>query len=307
MAIEALLVGIVATIVGFGLGILFAIAIRWVLDNAGAHLPDSDVAIGEWTIVAAVIIGIGVTMITAIWPAMRARRVTPMVALADDAEIDPFDRRRSAILGSVAGGVGLILMLIGLLADLSAAQLALPLGLGALLMMLGVNIATPTLARPMSLILGWPADRLFNINGRMARLNAARNPRRTATTASALMIGLAMVSLVTVLGTSFKQTLYDQLEDSVQADWLVCAGECSNQLGAFSREATQVMSDMPELESVMAYRFRLDGLRTADGEQHWVTATKLDSFSRHVDPGHRCRQLGPSRLRQCAHTQGHSP
>ena len=285
VAFEALIVGIVATIVGLGFGILFAIAIRWVLGSAGAHLPDSDVVIGGWTIVAAVVIGIGVTMITAIWPAMRARRVTPMVALADDADIDPFNRRRSAIFGSVAGGVGLILLLIGLLADLSAAQLALPLGLGALLMLLGVNIATPALARPMSMILGWPADRLFNINGRLARLNAARNPRRTATTASALMIGLAMVSLITVLGTSFKQTLYDQLEDSVQADWLVCAGECSNQLGAFSREATQIMSEMPELESVMAYRFRLDGLRTSDGEQHWVTATKLNSFSRHVDPG----------------------
>ena len=202
VAFEALIVGIVATIVGFGLGILSAIAIRWVLSSAGAHLPHSDVVIGGWTIVAAVVIGIGVTMITAIWPAMRARRVTPMVALADDAEIDPFDRRRSAILGSLAGGAGLILLLIGLLADFSAAQLALPLGLGALLMLLGVNIATPALARPMSLILGWPADRLFNINGRLARLNAARNPRRTATTASALMIGLAMVSLVTVLGTS---------------------------------------------------------------------------------------------------------
>ena len=159
-------------------------------------------------------------------------------------------------------------------------------------MLLGVNIVTPALARSMSLILGWPAHRLFTINGRLARLNAARNPRRTATTASALMIGLAMVSLVTVLGTSFKQTLNDQLEDSVQADWLICTGTCSNdlgtlsaQLGAFTQEATQIMSEMPELESVMAYRFRPDGVRTADGQLHRVTATTLDSFSRHVNPG----------------------
>ena len=292
VAAEALIVGVVATILGFGLGILVALGITGALNSAGAHLPAIDVIIGGWTIAAAVIIGIGVTLVTAIWPAMRARRVTPMVALADDAEIDPFNRRRALAIGSAVGGAGLILMLIGLLANLSTSQLLLPLGLGALLMLLGVNIATPGIARPMSLFLGWPANRLFTINGRLARLNAARNPRRTATTASALMIGLAMVSLVTVLGTSFKQTLSGQLEDSVEADWLVCVNECSTDLGtlstalgAFSPEATRRMSEMPELESVMAFRFRPDGARAPDGEQHRVTATDLDSFSLHVDPG----------------------
>ncbi|MXW57665.1 MAG: ABC transporter permease [Acidimicrobiia bacterium] len=292
VAVEALIVGIVATIVGFGLGILVAIGIAGALNSAGAHLPGIDVIIGGWTVVAALVIGIGVTMVTAIWPAMRARRVTPMVALADEAEIDPFNRRRALVIGSAAGGVGLILLLIGLFADLSTSQLLLPLGLGALLMLLGVNIATPAIARSMSLFLGWPADRLFTINGRLARLNAARNPRRTATTASALMIGLAMVSLVTVLGTSFKQTLNDQLGDSVEADWLVCVNECntdlgtfSTALGAFSQEATQRMTEMPELESVMAFQFRPDGARAPDGEQRRVTATDLDSFSPHVNPG----------------------
>jgi len=292
VAVEALIVGIVATIAGFGLGILVALGIAGALSSAGAHLPAIDIIIGGWTVAAAVIVGIGVTMITAIWPAMRARRVTPMVALADEAEIDPFNRRRALVIGTAAGGAGLILMLIGLLADLSTSQLLLPLGLGALLMLLGVNIATPGIARPMSLFLGWPADRLFTLNGRLARLNAARNPRRTATTASALMIGLAMVSLVTVLGTSFKQTLTSQLEGSVEADWLVCVNECNTDLstfstavGAFSQEATRQMSEMSELESVMAFRFRPDGARPPDGEQRRLTGTDLDSFSLHVDPG----------------------
>ena len=292
VAVEALIVGIVATILGFGLGILVALGIRSALDSAGAHLPESDVIIGGWTVVAALIIGIGVTMVTAIWPALRARRVTPMVALADDAEIDPFNRRRSLVVGSVVSGAGLVLLLVGLFSDLTTSQLVLPLGVGALLMLLGVNIITPALARSMSLILGWPADRLFTINGRLARLNAARNPRRTATTASALMIGLAMVSLVTVLGTSFKQTLNGQLKDSVQADWLVCTSDCSNdkgsfstQMGAFSPEVTQRVSESPELESVMAFQFRPDGVRTANGEQHRITASDLDAFSPHVDPG----------------------
>ncbi len=292
VAVEALIVGIVATVLGFGLGILVALGVAGAMNSAGAHLPAIDVIIGGWTVAAAVIVGIGVTVVTAIWPAMRARRVTPMVALADEAEIDPFNRRRALVIGSAAGGGGLILLLIGLLSNLSTSQLLLPLGLGALLMLLGVNIATPGIARSMSLFLGWPADRLFTVNGRLARLNAARNPRRTATTASALMIGLAMVSLVTVLGTSFKQTLNSQLEDSVEADWLVCVNECntdvsafSTALGAFSQEATQRISEIPEMESVMAFRFRPDGARAPDGEERRVTATDIDSFTPHVDPG----------------------
>lgn len=292
VAVEAFIVGVVATIAGLGLGILMALGIRSALDSSGAHLPASDVIIGGWTLVAAVVIGIGVTMVTAVLPAMRARRVTPMAALADDAEIDPFDRRRALVIGSAAVGAGLALLLVGLFSDLSTSQLVLPLGAGALLMLLGANIITPALARSMSLFLGWPADRLFSVKGRMARLNAARNPRRTATTASALMIGLAMVALVTVLGTSFKQTLNSQLEDSVQADWLVCTSDCSNdqsslnaQLGAFSPETIQILSDLPELESVMPFRFRPDGVRTAEGNQHRITSTVLDSFTPHVDPG----------------------
>ena len=143
----------------------------------------------------------------------------------------------------------------------------------------------------MSLLLGWPADRLFTINGRLARLNAARNPRRTATTASALMIGLAMVSLVTVLGTSFQadperptggfgRGRLARLRQRMQHG----SGHIQHCLGAFSPEATHRMSQMPELESVMAFRFRPDGARAPDGEQRRVTATDLDLFSRHVDP-----------------------
>ena len=263
VAVEALIVGIVATVAGFGLGILVALGIagsteqrrgppsrhrhhhrrvdrgrrgghRHRCDHGHRHLAGHAGPPGD-----------------AHGGAGRRGRDRPVQPAAG-----PWST------GLTAGGVGLILLLIGLLSDLSTSQLLLPLGLGALLMLLGVNIATPGIARSMSLFLGWPADRLFTINGRLARLNAARNPRRTATTASALMIGLAMVSLVTVLGTSFKQTLTSQLEDSVEADWLVCVNECNTDLstfstavGAFSQEATQRMSEMPEFESVMAFRF----------------------------------------------------
>ena len=285
VAVEALVMGAVAAVVGFGLGILVAVGLSSVLAATNESLPRPEFTVGGAPIIAALVLGVGVTLVTAMWPAMRARRVTPMVALADDANIDPYSRRRTVIVGSVVGGTGLVLMVAGLLSEPSTPALVLMLGLGAVGMLLGVNILSPAVAGPMSGVMGWPAARVFALNGRLARLNAVRNPRRTATTASALMIGLAMVSLVTVLGNSFKQTLNGQLENSVQADWMMCAGSCDNRELVFSQEAASALAGLPELESVESFRYRIDGVRSPDGEQHVLTAASLASFSSHVDPG----------------------
>ena len=285
VGLEALVMGVVATVAGFGLGMLVSRAISGVLSLAGADLIMPDVVISGGTVVAALVLGIGLTLASAVWPAMRARRVTPMMALAHDAEIDTYSRRRSVVVGSVVGLTGLVLLSVGLLSELPTSGIILLIGLGALCMLVGVNICSPAVAGPLSEMLGWPAARIFTLNGRLARLNAARNPRRTATTASALMIGLAMVSLVTVLGTSFKQTLNDQLEESVQADWMMCSGTCENFELVFSSEALQQVARLPELESVEAFRFRTDGVRTPDGSQHVLAAASLASFSSHVEPG----------------------
>ena len=285
VAFEALVMGALAAAVGFGLGIGVSVALSGILSAAGSNLPPTELTVGAGPIIAALALGVGLTVIISLLPAMRARRVTPMVALADDADIDPYSRHRSIIIGSVVGAAGLVLLVVGLLSELETSALILLLGFGALGMLVGVNILSPAVAGPLSQVLGWPAARLFRLNGRLARLNAVRNPRRTATTASALMIGLAMVSLVTVLGTSFKETLNGQLEDSVRADWMLCAGPCDNQQLAFSSEAAAAAAEVPELESVEVFRFRPNGVRTADGAQHVLSAASLASFSSHVDPG----------------------
>ena len=285
VGLEALVMGVVATVAGLGLGLLVSRAITGVLSLAGAGVIKPELVVSGGTVVAALVLGIGLTLVSAMWPAMRARRVTPMVALAHDAEIDTHSRRRSIIVGSVVGVTGLVLLSAGLLAGLPTSGIILLIGLGALCMLVGVNICSPAVAGPLSEVLGWPAARIFTLNGRLARLNAARNPRRTATTASALMIGLAMVSLVTVLGTSFKQTLDDQLEESVQADWMMCSGTCENLELVFSPAALPAMAQLPELESVEAFRFRTGGVRTADGNEHLLAAADLASFWSHVEPG----------------------
>ena len=117
VAVEALVMGALAAVVGFGLGILLSVALAAVLVATNESLPRPDLVISGAPILAALVLGVGVTLVTALLPAMRARRVTPMVALADDAAIDPHSRRRSVIVGSVIGGTGLVLMVAGLLSE----------------------------------------------------------------------------------------------------------------------------------------------------------------------------------------------
>ncbi len=285
VAFEALVMGAVAAVAGFGLGIGVSEALNAVLAAAGSTLPPTELAVGAGPVVAAPVLGIGLTVAVSLLPTMRARRVAPMAALADGADIDPRGRRRSVIAGAAVGAAGLVLMATGLLSEPQTSTLILLLGFGGLGMLVGVHILSPAVAGPMSQALGWPAARAFHLNGRLARLNAVRNPRRTATTASALMIGLAMVSMVTVLGTSFKETLDGRLQDSIRADWMLCAGPCGSRQLAFSPEATAAAAQAPGLGSVEVFRFRPNGVRTPDGDQHMLTATSLSTFAGHVEPG----------------------
>ena len=176
VAFEALVMGAVAAVVGYGLGLVVSRAISGAVAAAGAEIPIPEFMIGGGPIVAALALGVGLTVIIAILPAMLARRVTPMVALADDADIDPYSRHRSIIIGSVVGGIGLVLLVVCLLSELSTSVLVLLLGFGALGMLVGVNICSPAVAGPMSQVLGWPAARVFSLNGRLARDERGAQP-----------------------------------------------------------------------------------------------------------------------------------
>ena len=285
VAVEALLVGGAATVAGYGLGVLVSRAILGALRIAGGHLPSIDATFDGGAVLAAFVVGFGVTVISAVWPAVRACRVVPMTVLANDPKVDPGSQRRSIIMGSVFGGAGLVLVVVGVLSDLPTLRLLMALGVGALAVLTGVRIASPAVAAPISLLVGWTVGSSYTISGRLARLNAARNPRRTAVNASALMIGLAMVSLVAVVGTSFKQTAVKQLEESLRADWMICVDDCGNVESVFSSQAAREIAALPQLESVHAFRLRHDAVRSRDGAQHTLTAAGLASLARHIDPG----------------------
>ena len=328
---EAVAVGVVASAAGLGLGVLISIGIRALISSFGAGLPDAPIVVGANSILAAVLVGVGVTAVSAIWPALRARQVSPMAAITGNIPPRLTQARRSsgleklltaasvilvafgivsetasvivvtALIGAVlafVGGrnlpppvgqarvliLGLAMLIVAIVGDFPTTSLLALLGMSALLVFVGMNLVSPTFAVPVARVLGWLPAKISPVSGRLARQNARRSPRRTANTASALMISLALVSMVSVMGQSFKQTLEDTLDRSVKSDWLICPGGCGDPTATFSPRAAQSISENDEVASVLAYRFKFEGIRSPiDGDIDDVGAVDLDVVPLHFD------------------------
>ena len=477
---EALLVGIFATVVGTGLGIGFGVGLRWLLAQFDFSPSGNELLLEPSTFVWGITVGIGVTMASAIAPALRARRISPMAALREDArlsrhvpeahlvigglvtmtswivaivtitnpqtisswidmvidiELSDWElilglgaaaavgnafgvRRLAPTLGRYATlGFGLVMMLLALLLDLGIVAVLSLVGLAALTIFLGVNSISPILARPLSNYIGrWPLAILLGITGvltalagaaatlgalylvilsiidlvsdfdgagivgllgslvliplallvvivgvrgvdaafimgwklrwvaagvvlffvgaigavmvltglvailttdwasvvlipigavvltlvvwlrrwlpktlksnaRMARENAGRNPRRSASAAAALMIGLALVSTSAVVAASFKATFANVLEESVTSDWFVSPSSGGGPDSSFSPKLADDLEQLDEVDTVVRYRFALEAYRTVfDDDVRDSSATDMATSISHIDP-----------------------
>jgi putative ABC transport system permease protein len=215
IVIEALVTGTLASVIGLFLGLALAKGLFSLFDAVGFTLPNSGLIFETRTIVVALLVGIVVTLLASLRPAVRATRVPPIAAVREGATLPEsrFARFRlpaSALLMLLGFGG----LLVGLFAPgLGTAQVLLFMLGGTLLVFFGVALLSPRLVRPLAGALGWPATKIGGAAGFLARDNSRRNPQRTASTASALMIGLALVTLVSVLAagiiTSFKGSVDD--------------------------------------------------------------------------------------------------
>lgn len=218
---EALVIGLLASAGGIAGGVGVSKGLVALFNATGASLPDSPTIIATRTIVAALVIGVGVTMLAAIGPARRAGTVPAIAALRGGADASAPGSRTRKASGVAMFVAGLIVGSIGLGgAGSTAATVALMAG-GAIGVILGVTILSPMGVGVITRFLGWPLAKISGVPGRLAQQNAARNPRRTATTAAALMIGLALVSTALVVGQSIKKSVGTTLEESATADFFL--------------------------------------------------------------------------------------
>ncbi|MEX1007880.1 MAG: FtsX-like permease family protein [Acidimicrobiia bacterium] len=265
VAAEAFVVGLLSSMLGLALGVLVAIGLQSLLAAFGFALPTESPVILPRTIIVAVFAGTVVTFVSALSPARSAARVPPVAAMRDTAVIASSGSRRYRI-GGLLTIIGILLLALGLFGDVGSD--AVPggaaglVGFAAFLVFIGVAMLSPLVARPVSRFLGWIPARLRGMSGVLARENAMRNPRRTATTASALMIGLALVTLVAIIGASAKQSFSDIIDNSVRAEWLI-QGKGFFSRGFSPEIAKSLDQDLPGAQIV---EFR-NGDFVVDGDQ----------------------------------------
>ena len=242
--IEAAVTGLVASILGFVVGILIAKLLLSVFGSAAT----SGVTLLPRTFIIAVLVGTIVTVIAATFPARRATRIAPVEALAQALpETQELPRRRIAV-GTVIFALGCVALVVGLFTS-SSVTLQL-IGAGFLGVFLGVALLAPLLVRPVATVLGWPVRHLRGASGLLAGENARRNPRRTALTAAALMIGLALVTCVAVLTDSVRVSTNDAIEGAFRADFIVFAeGPDFNTDAAQALRQNSALTDVTEVRT----------------------------------------------------------
>jgi len=267
VVIEALIVGIVASIVGIAFGFVIAQGLTAVMSTIGFDLPASSASLAPRTIIVGLAVGIVVTLLAAVLPAVRASKIPPVAALQDvDVSLRMSDRRRNIIGGgALAVGVGLIVAgLFGDVLDLGPLNELSAVGLGAVFVFLAVSVLSSTIVKPIAKALGWPMPKIDKLTGTLAVENSVRKPRRTATTASALMIGLALVAFFFVLGDSIKASAGAAIEEGLRADYVINVDGFG---GGFGQGLGEELRDAPEVDAVTPLRF---GFWDNDGTDDFV-------------------------------------
>jgi putative ABC transport system permease protein len=268
--VEALVIGTLASITGLFLGLALAKGLNALFVSFGIDLPQAGTVFATRTIVVSLVVGILITVLAALRPALRATRVPPISAVREGAVLPASRFARfgpHAALLTIGGSVAL--MLVGLfVGGLSTTQRLLAIGVGAAAIFLGVAMLAKTLVPPLARVLGIPAVRLGGAAGRLARGNAMRNPQRTASTASALMIGLALVTLVSVLAAGLKSRFESSVNALFSADYALTA---TDNFSPISIASAQAIAKVPGVQVV-------SGVRAGQGRVlgHRVGVTAVD-------------------------------
>ncbi|UJB42079.1 ABC transporter permease [Streptomyces sp. A1-5] len=290
--IEAALVGLGASAAGFALGLGIATALHPLLSTGGAELPDGPLVVSPTAPLASLAVGVAVTVLAAWLPSRRAAKIAP-VAVLSSAGLAPPARslKVRTVLGTLLTGLGVAVMLYVSTLRTSKETNLMTAMLGGALTLCGMIVLAPLLSRPLITLAGKVTAR-FGVSGKLAKENALRNPRRTAATSSALMIGLTLITGLAVGGYSTQRALDEEATQGLAADYKV-----SN--SAYRGLETAAADDIAELPGVAAAAPVASANFDAQGVFATITGTDPKTFGRAADLTFQAgslRDVGPGRI-----------
>jgi len=260
VTVEALAIGVLGALLGLAGGYAIAVGLNALFVALGIDLPTTALVTKTRTIVVSLAIGIGVTLVSSSVPALRATRVPPIAALL--ALELPRSRRRGLVTAAAAALLclaGLAALLIGLFGGAAGGDAALLIGVGAVAVLLGVSLFSPRLVRPLASFAGRPLELARRLTGRLARENTQRNPARTAVTAAALMIGLAVVAFVTVFAAGIKGSIASAVDESFQGDLVMQNSDGFSPISPRAADAARQVAGVELVSTVRAAQAKVVG------------------------------------------------
>ena len=274
---EAAVTGIVASAVGLVAGIGVAEGIKALMAALGVKIPIGTMIITTATVSVSMIVGVVITVVSAVMPARRASKIAPIAALRDIAQDRSAVSKRRIITGTTSTVLAVATLLVGL--NTANAKLV---GIGALGLFLAVSVLGPVLARPVAAVLGTPIAKLRGTAGVIAQQNAIRNPKRTARTAASLMIGVALVSFLSIFATSVKSSGAGAFRDDYHGTVVVDSGAIDS-TGGFSPDLAANLTTRPGVRTVSQQR--ITGVEI-DGNPAFLNAYDTTTIGTLFDLGH---------------------
>ncbi|MEO3746912.1 FtsX-like permease family protein [Plantactinospora sp. B5E13] len=263
---EATVIGLLASVLGLLAGIGVGALLAYVFGQVAGGLELAGIGVPPSAVISSFVVGLLVTLVAAVLPALRAARIPPVAAMQDVATPDR-PLTRITVSGAVVSALGGTLLLLGLTGNAGDGTLWTVLG-GVLLSFVGVALLTPLISRPVVSVLG----RLFawSVPGKLGRLNSGRNPRRTAITAAALMVGIALVTGVTVILDSAKSSITALAEDTIQAELVISGRQTGPRPPSFDAAVLDRAAEVPGVALVAGTY--LDQAQVGQ-DRTWVSAT----------------------------------
>jgi putative ABC transport system permease protein len=266
--LEALVVGLIASVVGLAAGVLVAAGLKGLMTAMGIDIPAGGIVFAARTAIVALVLGVGVTVIAALSPARKAGKVSPIAAMQDSLVTSTgYGSKQRVFVGSGVLGAGVVAVFVGLFAHLPRAVVIV--GGGALLVFFGVAILGRTVSLPLSRLIGSPLPHLRGISGTVAYQNAMRNPKRTAATASGLMICVGLISFFTIFASSTTAAVNSLVDRGfVSGDLLISTGAAGGS-GGVDPSLAQRVAQLPQVSAASGVRV---GMAKIEGSVEQIIA-----------------------------------